>query len=133
MASLAELLRNTKKYQTHYDWFVDLARNFHDVRLSLLFYVTFLQNCYKSFTTFNTMAAFRNFCQRVLEINLSVTPWYLKLKFVSNTFWTKIPKSSRCGTVIRVIQPAPSMTFYVYNDPSKMVYNDLFQFQKGSL
>ena len=36
MASLAELLRNTKKYQTHYDWFVDLARNFHDVRISLL-------------------------------------------------------------------------------------------------
>ena len=37
MASLAELLRNTKKYQTHYDWFVDLARNFHDVRLSLFY------------------------------------------------------------------------------------------------
>ena len=24
-------------------------------------------------------------------------PWYLKLRFVSNTFWTKIPKSSHCG------------------------------------
>ena len=23
-----------------------------------------------------------------------------------------------------VVQPAPSMMFYVYNDPSKMVYND---------
>ena len=33
MASLAELLRNTKKYEKHYDWFVDLARNFHDVRV----------------------------------------------------------------------------------------------------
>ena len=26
-------------------------------------------------------------------------PWYLKLRFVSNTFWTKIPKSNHCGTV----------------------------------
>lgn len=34
MASLAELLRNTDKYEEHYDWFVDLARNFHDVRQS---------------------------------------------------------------------------------------------------
>ena len=24
------------------------------------------------------------------------THWYLKLRFVSNTFWTKIPKSSHC-------------------------------------
>jgi hypothetical protein len=26
MASLAELLRNTPKYEQHYDWFVELAR-----------------------------------------------------------------------------------------------------------
>jgi hypothetical protein len=26
MASLAELLRNTPKYEEHYDWFVELAR-----------------------------------------------------------------------------------------------------------
>ena len=31
MASLAELLRRTRKYEQHYEWFVDLARNFHDV------------------------------------------------------------------------------------------------------
>ena len=31
MASLAELLRSTPKYEIHYDWFVDLARNFHSV------------------------------------------------------------------------------------------------------
>jgi len=36
MASLAELLRNTKKYQTHYDWFVDLARNFHDIQMEMV-------------------------------------------------------------------------------------------------
>ena len=32
MASLAELLRSTPKYQQHYDWFVELARNFHEVK-----------------------------------------------------------------------------------------------------
>ena len=31
MASLAELLRNTPKYEENYDWFVELARNFHPV------------------------------------------------------------------------------------------------------
>ena len=31
MASLAELLRSTPKYQQHYEWFVELARNFHEV------------------------------------------------------------------------------------------------------
>ena len=31
MASLAELLRCTPKYEEHYDWFVELARNFHPV------------------------------------------------------------------------------------------------------
>ena len=31
MASLAVLLRRTRKYEQHYEWFVDLARNFHDV------------------------------------------------------------------------------------------------------
>ena len=31
MASLAELLRNTPKYEDNYDWFVELARNFHPV------------------------------------------------------------------------------------------------------
>ena len=40
MASLAELLRNTKKYEQHYEWFVELARNFHDV--STHFYTLFL-------------------------------------------------------------------------------------------
>ena len=29
--------------------------------------------------------------------------WYLKLKFVSNTFWTKNPKSSHC--VLKVVLP----------------------------
>ena len=33
MASLAELLRNTEDYEDHYDWFVELARNFHSVSL----------------------------------------------------------------------------------------------------
>ena len=33
MASLAELLRNTEDYEDHYDWFVELARNFHSVNL----------------------------------------------------------------------------------------------------
>jgi len=36
MASLAELLRNTKKYEKHYDWFVDLARNFHDIQMDMV-------------------------------------------------------------------------------------------------
>ena len=35
MASLAELLPSTPKYEIHYDWFVDLARNFHSVSLYL--------------------------------------------------------------------------------------------------
>ena len=35
MASLAELLRSTPKYEIHYDWFVDLARNFHSVSHSI--------------------------------------------------------------------------------------------------
>ena len=34
MASLAELLRNTPKYEDNYDWFVELARNFHPVSFS---------------------------------------------------------------------------------------------------
>ena len=28
-----------------------------------------------------------------------ITRWYLQLKFVSKTFWTKIPKSNHCATV----------------------------------
>lgn len=36
MASLAELLRNTKKYEQHYEWFVDLARDFHNVNNNCL-------------------------------------------------------------------------------------------------
>lgn len=31
MASLAELLRNSPDYEEHYEWFVELARNFHSV------------------------------------------------------------------------------------------------------
>ena len=38
MASLAELLRSTPKYQQHYEWFVELARNFHEVVLFYIFY-----------------------------------------------------------------------------------------------
>jgi len=33
MASLAELIRNTPGYECHYDWFVDLARNFHQIQM----------------------------------------------------------------------------------------------------
>ena len=38
MASLAELLRNTPKYEDNYDWFVELARNFHPVSYSITNY-----------------------------------------------------------------------------------------------
>ena len=36
MASLAELLRNTAGYEAHYDWFVDLARNFHAIQMNMV-------------------------------------------------------------------------------------------------
>ena len=36
MASLAELLRNTPGYESHYDWFVDLARNFHTIQMNMV-------------------------------------------------------------------------------------------------
>ncbi len=36
MASLAELLRTRKGYEEHYEWFVDLARNFHHIQVEKL-------------------------------------------------------------------------------------------------
>lgn len=36
MASLAELLRNTPEYEEHYEWFVDLARNFHGIQMEMV-------------------------------------------------------------------------------------------------
>ena len=39
MASLAELLRCTPKYEEHYDWFVELARNFHPVSVHNLYFI----------------------------------------------------------------------------------------------
>ena len=36
MASLAELLRNTPKYEEHYEWFVDLAKNFHNIQMEMV-------------------------------------------------------------------------------------------------
>ena len=32
--------------------------------------------------------------------------WYLKLTFVSNTFWAKIPKSSHCEYVVKSVTDA---------------------------
>ena len=36
MASLAELLRNTPGYEVHYDWFIDLAKNFHQIQMEMV-------------------------------------------------------------------------------------------------
>ena len=33
----------------------------------------------------------------LLKAFLKFTLWYLKLRFVSNTFWTKVPKTSYYG------------------------------------
>ncbi len=33
MASLAELLKTKREYERHYEWFVDLARNFHTIQV----------------------------------------------------------------------------------------------------
>ena len=33
MASLAELLKARREYERHYEWFVDLARNFHSIQV----------------------------------------------------------------------------------------------------
>ena len=36
MATLAELLRNPVDYEEHYEWFVELARNFHSIQMSMV-------------------------------------------------------------------------------------------------
>ena len=36
MASLAEVLRNTPGYEEHYDWFIDLAKNFHEIQMEMV-------------------------------------------------------------------------------------------------
>ena len=36
MASLAELLRNTRGYEEHYDWFIELAKNFHPIQMEMV-------------------------------------------------------------------------------------------------
>ena len=36
MASLAELLRNTPGYDQHYDWFIELAKNFHQIQMEMV-------------------------------------------------------------------------------------------------
>ena len=36
MASLAELIRNTPGYEGHYEWFVELARNFHTIQTEMV-------------------------------------------------------------------------------------------------
>jgi len=36
MASLAELLRNTPGYEEHYDWFIELAKNFHQIQMEMV-------------------------------------------------------------------------------------------------
>ena len=43
MASLAELLRNTREYEEHYDWFIELARQFHKIQVSKFCFV--VQDC----------------------------------------------------------------------------------------
>ena len=44
-----------------------------------------------------------------------------RLEFVFNTFKSK---QNFNQLTTNYIQPAPSMTFLAYNDPSKMAYND---------
>ena len=39
-----------------------------------------------------------NFKGKITIVHLFFTRWYLKLRFVSNIFWTKIPKSSHSGS-----------------------------------
>jgi hypothetical protein len=36
MASLAELLRSTQGYEQHYDWFIELAKNFHQIQMEMV-------------------------------------------------------------------------------------------------
>ena len=36
MASLAELIRSTPGYEQHYDWFIELAKNFHDIQMDMV-------------------------------------------------------------------------------------------------
>ena len=36
MASLAELIRSTPGYEQHYDWFIELAKNFHDIQMEMV-------------------------------------------------------------------------------------------------
>ena len=43
MASLAELLRNTREYEEHYDWFIELARQFHKIQVGNFCFV--VQDC----------------------------------------------------------------------------------------
>ena len=50
---------------------------------------------------------FKKYLRQILKVDLSclyffwfLTLWCLKLKFISNTFWTKIPKCSLSGPVL---------------------------------
>ena len=36
MASLAELIRSTPKYTDNYEWFVELAKNFHWIQSKMV-------------------------------------------------------------------------------------------------
>ncbi len=36
MASLAELIRRTEKYKDNYEWFVELAKNFHWIQSQMV-------------------------------------------------------------------------------------------------
>ena len=36
MASLAELIRSTEKYKDNYEWFVELAKNFHWIQTKMV-------------------------------------------------------------------------------------------------
>ena len=36
MASLAELIRSTEKYKDNYEWFVELAKNFHWIQSKMV-------------------------------------------------------------------------------------------------
>ena len=42
--------------------------------------------------------------QKCLYFFRFFTRWYLKLRFVSNTFWTEIPKSSHCDPMKKVLR-----------------------------
>ena len=55
--------------------------------LLLYFFLQYALHCYLNFKN----------NQQVPLFFRSFTPWYVKLRFTSNTFWTKIPKSNHSG------------------------------------